>query len=226
MSELPPHRLPPDINDGQAVGGSGAAGGATASQDKGYSSILLPKSTKWIEVYLQKSRNESFKLNENEIAKMIKKLNVNTKKLISYSSHDEVNGRLMMEVDSSLDLSEVCLHEAIEIREGLRTRPVFEHAHMTQVRIYRTAVTDSHDDIIAFLSPFGEVTEVEYQGFNIKPYSPEELKALVNVKKGDRIAHIKLQKFIPTWGYFVNSEGVARRVKMTWSCWRSYGFSI
>ena len=34
MSELPPHRLPPDINDGQAVGGSGAAGGATASQDK------------------------------------------------------------------------------------------------------------------------------------------------------------------------------------------------
>ena len=150
----PPFRPPippdPDPDPGQdpslpqQPGTSGERG--TASQGTGYASVANPNNnrTKWIEVEMFKTeRSTKLQMTEEEHAKLIQRLNIDPRRLYHIDDHQKVV--LKLEVDADLDLSTVCLHEAITIRKGLRTKPVRQHAHLEFIKVYKTAALDNDD---------------------------------------------------------------------------------
>ena len=113
---------------------------------EGFAAAASKPPTKFIEINLFKSESSSsFQLSQEENAKLIQRLNIDPKHLFSISAHEPT--RLELEVTETLDLSTINLHEAIPIRQGLRTRPIKQHSHQEFINLYRTAVQDSDESL-------------------------------------------------------------------------------
>ena len=170
--------------------------------------------TKIIEVHLFKSeRSTGLQLSDEEVAKLIKKLRIDPAKIVNISDQDRL--KVQISVEKDLDLSTVSLHEAIQIRPGLRTKPLRQHAHLKYVKLYKCAANDPDDDIKKMLENFGEVISITHQKYQVQPDSSDALKALKNIRKGDRDRVMKLKAFLPTFG-LLHTGGIVRRVKMTY----------
>ena len=152
-------------------------------------------------------------MNDEEIAKLIKKLRIDPTKIHNISHHEKL--KIQITVDSDLDLSTVSLHEAVQISPGLRTKPLKQHAHLEYIKMYKCAANDPDDDIRNMLQNFGEVISISHQKYAPKQDSSDALKALKNVKKGDRDIVMKLKSFLPTFG-LLHTGNQVRRVKMTY----------
>lgn len=220
MSDVGPSgsnpREPDPPDRGSTPSQHGVPGGRDAApQGVGYANAVRPTATKLIEVSMFKSeRTTKLQMTEEEHAKLVRELNIDPRKLYIIDDHEK--SKIQFEVDANLDMSTISLHEAIQIRPGLRTQPIKRHAHMEFIKIYKTAARDRDDDIIRMLSPFGQVLQCTHQTYQPKRDSSQALKALVNVKKGDRDASARLHSFLPTWGILRDAEGnVIRKVKFT-----------
>ena len=212
--------MPAPIN--QVPSNPGVSGASSGVQDRGYAqvasggtrNVTSSSETKIIEVHLFKSeRSTRLQLNDEEVAKLVKKLRIDPNKIVNISDHDRL--KVQITVEKNLDLSTVCLHEAIQIRPGLRTKPLRQHAHLEYVKLYKCAANDPDEDIRRMLENFGEVISITHQKYQVKPDSSDALKALKNVRKGDRDIVMKLKAFLPTFG-LLHTGGIVRRIKMTY----------
>ena len=159
-------------------------------------------------------RTTRLQMTEEEHARLVAGLNIDPKKLYKIDDHEKI--KLYLEVDADLDLATVALHEAITIRRGLRTRPIRHHTHLEFVKVYKTAARDQDSDIIRMLTSFGEVLSCTHQTYQPKKDSTPMLKALSNVKKGDRDVSMKLHSFLPSFGVLRDEAGnTIRKVKFT-----------
>ena len=191
-------------------------GGPAGPQERGYSFAANPANTrtKWIQIPMFKTeRSAKLQMSEEEHAKIIQRLNIDPRRLHSIDDHEKIT--LHVEIDESVDLSTINLHEAIPVRKGLRTRPIRQHARLEFVKVYKTAAKDSDTDIAAMFTDFGEVISIVRQTYQPKRDSSNALKALVNVKKGDRDVTIKLHSYLPSFGILTTSDGTVRKVKFT-----------
>ena len=201
---LRPPKKPPKPPDPNHPSPPPPAVSITEEQDtvhrEGFAAAVSKPPTKFIEISLFKSESSSsFQLSQEENAKLIQRLNIDPKQLFSIISTHEPT-QLELEVIETLDLSTINLHEAIPICQGLRTRPIKQHSHQEFINLYRTAVQDSDDDIKSMLSHFGEVISISHKTFTANANSSNALKAMTNVKTGDRLVAMKLNSFLPTFG--------------------------
>ena len=138
-----PPKEPPDRPDqgasSSSTASSGTSGGPQGSQGKGYAAAVAAsnnqrKETKWIQVEMFKSeKSTKLQMTEEEHAKIVRKLNINPKQLYAIDDHQKIT--LHFEIDADIDLSTLNLHEAIQVRKGLRTKPVKQHAHMEFIKV-------------------------------------------------------------------------------------------
>ena len=144
----------------------------------------------------------------------MRKLNIDPSRVVNICISDQT--KLVFEVDHDYDYSTIRLHKAVQVRPGLRTKPIKQHAYLIYIKLYKTAVNDPDDEIKVELERFGEVVSIFNQTYQPKQTSSEALKAMKNIKKGDRDVVIKMQHYIPTFGAFKYSDGTVRYVKMTY----------
>ena len=113
------------------------------------------------------------------------------------------SGYINMEVRPDVDISLLPLHQGLEIKRGLRTKPVIGHLNRgTWIRIYKASVKGSNEDIHNILEPFGVVEgEIQYIRYPKRNMSNANLNALGGVRNGDRPAKVQNRKFLPTCGW-------------------------
>ena len=217
-----PPKEPPDRPDqgasSSSTASSGTSGGPQGSQGKGYAAAVAAsnnqrKETKWIQVEMFKSeKSTKLQMTEEEHAKIVRKLNINPKQLYAIDDHQKIT--LHFEIDANVDLSTLNLHEAIQVRKGLRTKPVKQHAHMEFIKVYKTSIKDSDASIAEMFADFGEVLSITKQTYQPKRESSETLKQMAGVKKGDRDVTLRLHSYLPSFGVLTTEHGT-KKVKFT-----------
>ena len=170
-----PPKKPPDISDSlslptttstttatitthpQASAMTGARD--TAAQDAGYAAaaaLHVQRRTKWIEVEMFKTeRSTKIQMTEEEHAKIVHQLNIDPKRL--HRIDDSRKVKVRFEIDAEVDLSTLNLHQAIQVRRGLRTQPIKQHAHLEFVKVYKTSAEDSNEAVAEMLRDFAKL---------------------------------------------------------------------
>ena len=204
---------PPQAGQAQAAPGNYAQRAATAA---------VPK---YIHLHLHRENKDiSFNLSKKEkAALMFRRLKLEPKQVIGIESCNFEQIRI--EVRQEVDIERFKTSVALDIRPGLKVKPMKELKRTTRVKVCWVPLDVPNEAIIETLSLFGKVTgEPKDLFFEI---SEEEAKdgdlfGLRHIKSGERAVEIELLKNIPS---YVRIAGKRARIwypGQNFTCGRCY----
>ena len=240
MSSSPPLDQAPQMNSSSSAWAAGPpnqvseenvqnVGEDVSNFSAATNSIEQGPTTRWIKFYLEKSlRSQTWSMNDEEIARFCyKTLGLKKGQIKSWddsliNQQSVGNKAFKIEIINDVDLTKLPLHQGLELKKGLRTKPVKTGSNSTSagiwIRIYKTAVLDSDESIKKVLSRFGVVTSsIQHMKKPKRNTNNVDLNNLAGVRTGDRICRFRPRQFLPTWGFLPNPSGTGgKKIKFVY----------
>ena len=168
--------------------------------------------TKTLELHLaREDKSNDFYVSYAEAATLVfKRLNVPEGTLLAIDNTPYK--KLIIELDGSVDISQLNLTQALEVRKGLKTRPLQSPDTDREVRITRAPMKMDNEEIKNVLRLFGEIT------YNIRHVvlepsagaAPDSWQVLMRgVKTAERTLRMKIKTNIPS---FIMVQGTKLKV--------------